>query len=73
MGIESYHIPPGLQLECWTLPGLVTVNGDDNSGLIVAVKCGMFHEGREDFPNKVAKPDGFFSSISGGNLFGFSS
>jgi len=22
MGIESYHIPPGLQLECWTLPGL---------------------------------------------------
>jgi len=22
MGIESYHIPPGLQPECWTLPGL---------------------------------------------------
>ena len=22
MGIESYHIPPGLQPECWTLPRL---------------------------------------------------
>ena len=27
MGIESYHIPPGLQPECWTLPGLQWESG----------------------------------------------
>jgi len=27
MGIESYHIPPGLQPECQTLPGLQWESG----------------------------------------------
>jgi len=34
MGIESYHIPPGLQPECQTLPGLQWESGSppDSTG-----------------------------------------
>jgi len=54
MGIESYHSPPGLQPECWTLPGLQWESGSppdsggntrgrvkyrDCSGLVSQVHC----------------------------------
>jgi hypothetical protein len=43
---------------------IIAVGSDGNSRLIITLKCCGFCERREDFSNKVIKPDGFLGVMS---------
>ena len=51
---------------------VISVSGDGDSWLIVAMKCCGFCKWWENFSNEIAEPDGFFGGMSSGDVFGFS-